>query len=232
MGHFAKIMGNSMKANVKRFSGLILFLFLVLNLQTAKAQSSVEFTPFVGHRWGGSLQGSEQATVPDYPDVIIDQFKYDEGTNYGLTVGFNAMTNLMVELSAETQSSALRTRLIRESGIEEVKLFDLNIGYWQLGMLYVKQDNNFQPFFGVNLGLTHFRIEDRSNDVRFNFGFSLGAKYFFTDHVGLRAQSRLTTTFVSNQNRYFCNSDNACIVFPISTYMNQIDLTIGLVIAF
>ena len=220
---------------MKNVTRLFLFMLattmILLITQQAVAQS-VEFTPFVGHRWGGKLQGSEQATVPDYPDVEIDKFKYDEGTNYGLIVGFHPYDNFVVELSAETQSSALRTNIKEGGDIEEVKLFDLNIGYWQLGMLYVKEDNNFQPFFGANLGLTHYRIENRSNDVRFNFGFSMGAKYFFTDMIGIRVQSRLTTTFVSNQNRYFCNAEQACVIFPISTYMNQIDLTGGLVFAF
>ena len=63
------------------------------------------------------------------------------------------------------------------------------------------------PLRGCVRGLTlinpHTAVDD---EVRFSLALEGGVKVFFSKHVGLRAQARLTTTFFSDSSTIFCGT--------------------------
>ena len=69
---------------------------------------------------------------------------------------------------------------------------------------------------------------DFESRLRFSGGLAIGTKYFISESIGLRLQSRLMGTVINN-------ADVLCDVFGCfvagGTYMVQIDFSGGLIIA-
>ena len=70
------------------------------------------------------------------------------------------------------------------------KLTDVAVEYFLAGAMREIDLDKLKPFFSFKVGAANFASKDREigSETRFAFGISGGARYFFTDHVGIRLQ--------------------------------------------
>jgi hypothetical protein len=214
---------------MNRFVLLVSMLLVALSAADAGAQRW-EITPFGGYRWGGTL---DDGIRPTEPTVTVD-LVFDNGPNYGLIAGFFVRPNIQIEAYFDRQHSALK--LVNDTyGVDE-KIFDGKIDYYHLGvlMLLMSPDDPFQPFFSFSGGRTQITPDNNSNSEGFwSAGLALGVRYFLTDHIGIRGQSRMMSTVITEDAQYFCNDETGeCFELPADTWMTQIDLSFGVMFAF
>ncbi len=211
-------------------SVLVISIVLLTAIATDAGAQRWEITPFGGYRWGGTLDDGIQ---PVEPTVTID-LTFDNAPNYGLILGFFVKPNIEIEAFVDQQQTTLKA--VRSVDNQEETLFDATITYYQLGllMLLMSPDDPLQPFFSFSLGRAQIAPTDNSKSEGFNaIGLALGVRYFFTDHIGIRGQSRMMSTVITDDKQYFCNDDTGnCVELPANTWMTQIDLSFGVIIAF
>ena len=199
--------------------GTLLGVLAVLLLLTSSAAARVEITPLFGYRWGGTLD-------TDAGDLVVEA-----APQFGLIVGYALGEQGQVELSYTTQTGQL-VRRPPGGGADEPQ-FDIAIGYWQLGYLYAfRPPEGIQPFISFSLGAAHFDViaPERDGSWAFSGSLGLGAKLFFSEHVGLRAEARINSTSLPTSN-YFCSTEGGCYNIH-SMYMHQGSLSLGVIFAF
>lgn len=159
---------------------LLLGLIFVAVGYSANAQ--FEINPYAGWTFGGTTSYSYQGY----------RLKIDAAASYGLAVDYTIPGEMMqVELSYNHYTSDIR----QDGGVNDiVDPTKINVNYIQAGVLspfYVS--DKFQPFGIFTLGASQFSTPDIASDDywRFAFTMGLGMKYFFSDVIGIRIQSKV-----------------------------------------
>ena len=212
-------------------SVLLISIVLLAGMAANAGAQRLEITPFGGYRWGGTL---DDGIRPVEPTNTID-LVFDNGPNFGLIAGFFVKPNIQIEAFFDRQHSALRA--VNDTYNLDKKAFDARIDYYHLGvlMLLMSPDDPLQPFFSFSLGWTQIRPGDSETNSEgfYSVGLALGVRYFFTDHIGIRGQSRMMSTVITDTKQYFCNDETGeCFELPEDTWMTQIDLSFGVIFAF
>ena len=209
---------------------LLFLVFSSLNAAGVWAQKW-EVSPFFGYRWGGELS---DGTYGD-PDTFDETLQFDAGPNYGLIVGYFVQPKIQVRAFWDRQNTSLD--VIFEQLDKEEKLGDATIDYLHLGvlMLFLEPDIRLQPFFAFSLGGTYISPAGSSIDSSWftSAGYAVGVRYFFTDNVGGFVQNRGTSSVITDGEKRFCNDEtDKCYTLPEDTWMFQIDISAGLIVAF
>lgn len=194
---------------------------LALNVAPGWAQT-FEVTAFGGIRLGGDF------TYNTFNSLASTKVDVANTPNFGviLDIWMNDYTQL--EILFDHQGSEL-TAEDPPPGLENIPVIDLNIDYYQVGGLYQRPEGDARPFLAVTLGAAHLNPKgDFENRWRFAGGMAVGVKYFFSESVGLRLQSRLMGTVINNAD-VLC--DVAGCFVAGGTYMVQIDFSGGVIIA-
>lgn len=162
-------------------------LITLLATITISAQKNIEITPSYGYQFGTKVNYG-----PNY-------IKMDDSGQFGITVGVETMPNLMAEVSYINQNTELR---IRDNQIspQEDKLSDLNVDWFQIGVLRYFDTGQTQPFLGTSLGMTIFSPKNENNNIvnrnldsstEFSFTVKGGANIWLSDSVGINIQGNL-----------------------------------------
>lgn len=142
-----------------------------------------ELTPTVGYRWGGELDGGE--------DAFFDtDLEVDEGAAYGITLDFPLSSNLQLELLASRQSSELQ--FDEDLFGSETGVADIDVSYYHVGLLWQGRHPRITPFFVASLGVANLDpdVPGASSEDRFSASLGGGVKVFFSENVGLRFEGR------------------------------------------
>jgi hypothetical protein len=218
-----------MKAITKTLAGAALLLVAL----PAAAQSygppgkSFEITPFAGYRIGGEFDSV------DYDDFFFDliDVEVDDGAALGVVFDARLAGGLFLELWASRQD----TELSASEGLflPAEALFDLDLDYYHVGLLYEWTPGHVRPFIAGSIGATHFAPKAVGLDdlTRPSLSFGGGAKVMFNETVGLRLEGRLVTTWVEENDDEFCNR-RVCYDFDEDVYFYQGEARAGLVVAF
>ena len=135
--------------------------------------AQVEITPTYGYQLGGKLNYGS------------NYLKADDGGMFGITVGYEARSDYMVEVTYYNMSTDLRIR-DRIASPTESRLSDLNVDWFMLGGTRYFGDDRVKPFFGGQLGVSVFSPSDVDRDIaprgldnitKFSFGFKGGVAY-------------------------------------------------------
>ena len=194
---------------------------VVLLLAAIPAQArQLELTPFVGTRVGGDFD--------DIQTPLINDVEIDDGASFGLVFDVGFGENWQLEFLGSSQA----TELIAEGTISGK--VDIDVNHYHVGGAYQFRDSlePLRPFVAFSLGATQFD-PDGALDSESKFSFSLGGgvKYHFNDRLGVRVQGRFTSTEINDDDEVFCDPF-VCYVVEDTNFLNQTELSAGLVIRF
>ncbi|OBX22056.1 MULTISPECIES: outer membrane beta-barrel protein [Bizionia] len=166
--------------------GVVCFFMAISFTQRIHAQA-FEITPSYGYQFGAKL---------NYGGNYI---KFNDSDQYGVTVGFETLNELMVEVSYIHHGSEA---LIKDFFISpfESRLADLSADWILIGgNRYFGNSDKVKPFFGGNLGMVILSssnenplLTNRSySETKFAFSFKGGVNIMFNEIVGLNLQANL-----------------------------------------
>ena len=163
-------------------------LLVLLTLTGFAAQSQAfEITPTYGYQFGGRVNYG-----PNY-------LKVDDSGMFGISLGYEARPNYMIEVTYINMSTELRIR-DRIASPTESRLSDLNADWFLFGGTRYFGNEKVKPFFGGQLGFSVFSPNDVNRVIaprglesvtKFTFGFKGGVVVMLSDRVGINLQGNL-----------------------------------------
>ena len=206
---------------------LLAALLLVALPPAARAQT-IEITPFVGYRFGGSLQAAPD-TGSGSPSSV--ELELDDAAAFGVNIGYRVGEG-EIELLYARQDTQLQTAGL----FTGAPVFDLALETWQIGGTYLFGDDDARarPFVAVGLGLTRMLPEPAglSDENRFSASFGAGVKLWLGRHVGVRLEGRGFFTVLDSNSQTFCGSNSGCVIRTTSTEISQAEARAGLILRF
>ncbi len=154
----------------------LLFTFIYIQSYSQK----VEITPQYGYQIGAKY---------NYYGGFIKLAGSDQ---YGVTLNIKMNSDIEAEFVWVQQNSVVSVKDVILYPIE-TDISDITINHFQIGGIYLFDDNRVIPFFGMSIGWSTFSPDDKSfsSNTKFTIGLTGGFKYFFTKNIGIRLQSQL-----------------------------------------
>lgn len=199
--------------------GLIFIVTLLIESSaTEPALAGVEITPSINYRFGGGFEDTNTAT----------NINLDESGGYGLVLDFDLQPDKQIEVYLSRQ----RTTMSSGGPFTGNPLFDVSVDYYHIGGLYLFEWERFRPFISGTLGLTRMDPQraDLRTETRVSFALGGGAKYFFTENLGIRLDLRGIYTAINSNASIFCAG--GCAVQVRSNGFLQGELGAGLILRF
>jgi hypothetical protein len=180
---------------------------------------TVEITPTIGWRMGGGVESDE------------GEFDVESATSYGVILDVRVRADGVVELLYDRQSSDV---VRRSSTGPDSTITDIAIEYFQLGgAVEFGHEPNLKPFFALTAGAAHLNpADERDDEWHFAGVATLGAKAYFGERLGLRAQARLWGTFLTEESQIFCSLPGGCVISASGKLFTQADFSAGLMFVF
>jgi hypothetical protein len=173
---------------------------------------------FIGYRGGG--QGTDTNTGAHY--------QLAPAQSYGLVADFRVSPDTEVELLWSQQNTR-----VQQTSPAAAQLFDVNVGYYQIGASYLFTNEGVQPFMVATLGVTYISPQQSGyqNETKFSFGIGGGVKVPVGRHFGLRLEARAYGTVLDNNSSAVCTS-GTCVIHVSGNLMWQYEANAGIYIAF
>jgi opacity protein-like surface antigen len=171
---------------------LFVFLFSIVGVSSAQAQHEFEVTPFAGSRFGGVVDIPSDTTI--YQDGV-DYYTIKSSLNYGIQADYSIWPQFQAEFMYNHQPTDLSQHLYTTDTKQFVTTADVDMYQWGFLFSLKPPERKLQPFIVGGLGFTHFNsggFLPFSN--RFSYNLGVGAKYFFSQHVGVRLEGRWSPT--------------------------------------
>jgi opacity protein-like surface antigen len=202
----------------------LVVLFLAATTAAVQAQT-IEITPMVGYRFGGSL---EAAGSGDQSSV---QLEVGDAAAWGVQVGYRVGEG-EIELLYARQDTQLQTADL----FTGAPVFDLALETWQVGGTYLFGDDDARarPFVAVGLGVTRLLPEPSglSDETRFSASFGAGVKLWLGRHVGIRLEGRGFFTVLDSNSQSFCGGVDGCFIRTTGSELSQAEARAGLILRF
>lgn len=178
---------------------------LLASLPSAVFSQSIEITPMVGYRFGGTVY-SFKATGGGATGGALE---VADGVSFGAHLGYR-FGDFEFEALYAHQSTSLET-----SGLfTGSPVMDLDLDTWQGGgnYLFGTKDAKVVPFIGFGLGLTRLapKAQGLSDETRFSASFAGGAKFWMGKHVGIRVEGRYFLTVFDDNSTGPCGQSQGC----------------------
>jgi hypothetical protein len=206
--------GRQCRRAIPPFAFAAIFLLIPA---TARAERSLEITPFAGYAIGGGFEDNTTGASLDVPSTGIA----------GLILGLRDTDESQYELFYGFQRTELRSGGISGG----LPLFDMDIHYLHLGGTYLFPREKVRPFVSGGLGLTLLAPDASGASSKAYFSLSLGggAKIPISNRFGLRFEGRGFLTILPDDTEIFCVSSGgaACTVNVKGDVFGQIQLLAG-----
>lgn len=177
---------------------------LVPAAASAQGAYRFELTPQVGYRFGGEIDGNDNA-------FFDTDLEVDEGAAFGLTFDIPLSRNFQLELLFNRQD----TELVFDEGLfgGNFDVADVTVDYYHVGVLWQGGNADVNPFFVFSAGVTRLDpdVPGADNEDRFSMSLGGGVKIFFNEHVGLRLEGRGFFTAIDDydsgcyDDRWYCD---------------------------
>ncbi|HEY0590548.1 MAG TPA: hypothetical protein VGF40_02180 [Thermoanaerobaculia bacterium] len=166
------------------------------------AQPTVDLTPFIGYRWGGTID--DEAS-----NVFGSDLSVADSGSYGAILGLGLSPNFQIELSASRQESELEASL----GLfdPETPIGDIDVSYYQVGATW-ELGRDVRPFAGVSLGAAVLdpELPDTSSETRLAGAFFGGFKLRLSKYIGVRLEGKmLWVALEENDQCHSCYYDES-----------------------
>lgn len=206
---------NTIKKNLL-FTALALFV-------AVSTCAQIEITPQAGYQVGSKY------------NFYDGYMKLEASGNFGVTVDFDINPlGGQIEFMYAFQNADLNIKPNRFSS--EIFITKFNVHHLQVGFLQnFNDDEDLVPFGGMSVGMAIFSPQnidsvdldyDPGNRTKFEFGFTGGAKYFFTDRIGIRLQAQLLIP-IEWGGVYYSNGGS---VYTSGGSLLQLNFTGGLIV--
>ncbi len=193
-----------------------LLIVLLLFAASRVIADGFEITPFMGYRFGGSLEDPETENTRDLED----------GLGWGVILGRTASEATRYELLYSHQDSGLADKTDPDNA------FDLEVHYLQLGGTVDFSQERIIPFFSGGLGMTYMS-PDRyglENETLLSLSLGGGLKWYPTNRLGLRFEVRGYGTLTDSSGSLFC--DGGCNLQVNGALLPQYETNLGLIFRF
>jgi len=204
----------------KNYNSIVLFFFTIAILFGSEALAQTEIFGFAGYMTYSSVAVRE------------GDLQFEDGPNYGFGLDIGIQRGVFVELNYTHQQTSVRLK--RFNGFNE-DLFDMNTHYFQIGAQYEFRKSKKQkafPYTLATLGATLFDAKDPSlsDEWRFSVAFGVGGKFYLSDKIGLRLQTRLLMPLVLSGGGMWCGTSGCSAGVGAWTVVVQFDFTVGVFI--
>ena len=164
-----------MKAMYRAALMVAAFVFLLpLSARSEIRGGSIEVSPFAGYNWFQDKQNLKDRPV------------------YGGRIGYNFTPHWGIEGTVEFINSGVKDQAIRgpKEGQFAFPADDVDLYFYHVDAVYhFMPEGRFNPFIVAGFGGAHYNPRISTLDMAaFNIG--VGAKYWLTDHIALRADLR------------------------------------------
>jgi len=204
---------------------------LLVAAAPARAQyveiESVEVTPFVGLRFGGTFE-----ILPDAPLPINASLK--DAASYGFSAGVRFDEFSLIEFRWTQSTTTLRfdapfARLGPALG--DVTLNQFHADFTR--EFVIREVKGLRSFLTGSLGVTHLGTS-QDGFTRFSFGFGAGLKQFVGSNFAIRAGAHWLPIWIAPEvGGFACNSvSGGCFVFLNGRLTQQFELSVGPVVRF
>ena len=173
---------------------------------------------FIGYRGGGS--GTDTSTGNAY--------QLASAQSYGLVADFRVSPDTEVEVLWSQQNTH-----VQQTSPVNAQLFDVNVGYYQIGGTYLFTREGIQPFMVATLGATYLSPQQAGyqNETRFSFGIGGGVRLPVGRHFGLRLEARAYGTVLNNDSSAVC-TNGSCLIHVSGNLMWQYEANAGVYVSF
>jgi len=179
----------------------------------------VEFSPFVGYRWGGSVS-----------DITGISYDLDATMSYGAGLEFALSNEAHLGVVWSHQSTGVTRFSYDDDGRT-----DLDIDYLHFSGVYIfDPESKVRPFVGASIGATRLASvgQDSSSSTQFSLGIGGGVKLMFNQHVGIRLDGRFFGTFAGNGGFAVGCGPAGCLAGFGGDFLWQGEIAAGLIIGF
>ena len=202
--------------------------FLLLISAAAFAQN-FEITGHVGYQVNGGLDNLQTP--------LFDRLEVENGTNYGVTVGYLAGDVLGLEFDwNRTQSDTLAEPF---GGGPSVKLFSLNQNQYMGNVVwhFASKETKVRPFAFFGLGANNLSASraNVNSSTKFAWAVGAGGKYNLSKHFGVKGTLRYAPTYITSTatGGYWCDPFwGGCWVASESHYLHAFDFSGGVTFRF
>lgn len=193
-----------------------IWLLLVLSPCCLAAGSEIEFTPFVGYRFGGTLDDTQTGRAWDF----------EESSDWGFTLSQPASNTTRYEFLYSHQGTSLA------DSTDPDNAFDLDVHYLHMGGTVDVYQDRFTPYFSGGLGMTYMQPDQAGfeNKTRFSLSVGGGLKWYPTERLGIRFELRGYSTLVNSNSSLFC--DGGCELQISGDAFPQFETNLGLIFRF
>ena len=189
---------------------------------TEYRRKGIELAALYGYQFGG------QVDLTSGGEVKLD----DHGAaGFILSIPMRDPAT-QIELSYSHQ----KTELLQEDywGTNEFSLFDMSVDYFQIGGLRGVRKGKAMPFGFGTVGATLFNPKGDEPDAewRFSITLGLGAKYYMSERMGIRAQFGLLIPMQWESGSLWCGSGGCVGGVSGGTTFGQGNVSGGLMFLF
>jgi len=201
------------------------FALFVTFILPAAAQYRFEIQPFAGYKYGGGANVGGNA-------LGLSRINIDSSIAYGATVTLNPSENFGLEFLWNRQPTNA-SGTYSGGGTYPTKIgVTLDQFHGDFLLSFAGHGSKVEPFVLVGAGATDMHGAG-SSTTKFSFGVGGGVKYFVSRHIGFRAQARYTPTYLYSTNGgVWCNWWGYCWVVPNDHFLQQGDVTGGIIFRF
>ncbi len=204
---------------------IIKILFSFLFLISLGFSQRLEITALGGYQFGGIVDETTQEEGVFTPGEALG---LSGNGIFGLIVDYRLGPRLLLELSWDRQPTWLNHHVPTDKGTEVNQISDINVDYYQIGLIYDWSASNFKPFAGATIGVVSMNPTEikYSTETQPSFTVLLGMRYFLNEIFALRLQGKLHLNKIPKGNLFFPEYQH-----NKETFMSQFQIGLGIVFA-
>lgn len=210
-------------------SRVSLFVLLLGLTATVTIGQVVEIQPFVGYRFGNTVEVDETLLIDQIP---FSRFKVENGLAYGASFGVWVHPAVQVEFLWSEQAGEFFAT--GPTGFE-YHYTDVKVDNFHGCVLYHfgDPDGQVRPYVLGGLGATWYNPAGLAEgSTKFSFTWGGGVKVYLGEHFGLRFQGRVTPTYIGSEDEIWCDPWWGCWEVEQPVFHYQFELSAGVILRF
>ena len=189
-----KIKGNALPLP----RALILAFFLFWGIPNTHAQR-FEITPFLGGRFGGTVDLTQQ----NNPNA--DFMKIKSSPNYGVMADVSFTRHWQAEFMWSRQPTSLSVHNPSDGTYSNLSPVNLDTYLFGLTYQFRQPETKLRPYVVLGVGFPHYGVPGINGKHPPAGSFGGGVKYYFTRNFGLRLEARFVSVDTTFKETDLCS---------------------------